>query len=1061
MVGGDGISTSTKTSRQSTRKSASNTPTHVNDTEKEITIANQQLVSTISTLASRVECVLCNAEADSAIRLVRCKKCGNHFHAHCASLPLPPKDGNLFCCHLCYATFSKQQQSKHFVFRNGDYPRLATQIQSVLQEKSDRLQVHRRLSSLQYVSTGIRNIGHGRGKGRGRGRGRGTGTKRELQTDRKDGFNHCHPPLSFKDGGHVEQMPGSTPRSASSMPYPRQNPMGELNSIDNTPHREDNDRNLLSSPRTVSPASRRPVRGFNTEQDRHFQSAPPNIPASSTLQVSRPACSEYASTSAREQPSAETGRSHHGQYPITGPRQEPQEDLRALQSPSGLNSGTIFFGGRSSGQIPPVPVGTDQRIPSGMQPPHQQTQDNGVPLRRVFEHPYRGTRVGLVAPPAPYTDSQCAVLAPGTTTIHGLPSSTNSYSSQGPFPPQVSSQLPMRRHTPNIPWRNPSAFPSEIYERFSCHSDDANHVFRIDLSPVFADKATKLYQTEIDFFFRCFESPDVSLVVKGMSSELNQYIWAWPFILECCGNDTHFAFDHFQFKQNSETNMPELVYVGELQLSMTSFNSYLEKYLSGVPGKDVVVLKDHVAKKTVSIVTSESIIALNNLVLAKHCTQLYNDLIKGFQWDVFAGGIHCLLQYLPQGSWHEKFSSPRLHFNFPGARGSLDDSGNDTTDTAYQVLVGSLELIIFERFEPQYKASFNHILQRSGYDAGRKTMLLDAHLRALRSAGFAFSTVLLQDGEFVHVNKGRQHFWRVVEKDSDSGSVNAPCVFLSWEWVYQGVSQRGISTECWFAMKNASMCPDGRVFDPRRAIVEAAKCGVAIVRTGQFLRSALASGCPHTSQLLSFTATPAPIDRGVVAQRQAQMVLFLESILPCLDAIVEETYELGLSSIDDSDEFRKVFDDEVIWRRVDAELRYPPVEDTVNYSCGICRREISNLYKQCLGCSVYSRRCRPNMAYPIFRICLRCHSQPDQHQFKPRAIASYYDKVLSSEGHTGFLPSTRRYQSVRSYFKCRCGHHSAARIVVDASRAVVCVTRCSRPAFVSLLLQTWRDCERM
>ena len=67
--------------------------------------------------------------------------------------------------------------------------------------------------------------------------------------------------------------------------------------------------------------------------------------------------------------------------------------------------------------------------------------------------------------------------------------------------------------------------------------------------------------------------------------------------------------------------------------------------------------------------------------------QLYNDLIKGFQWDVFAGGIHCLLQYLPQNSWHHKFSSPRLHLNFPGARGSLNDPGNGTTDTAYQVRI--------------------------------------------------------------------------------------------------------------------------------------------------------------------------------------------------------------------------------------------------------------------------------------------------------------------------------------------------------------------------------------
>ncbi|KAF4315125.1 hypothetical protein G195_011361, partial [Phytophthora kernoviae 00238/432] len=655
---------------------------------------------------------------------------------------------------------------------------------------------------------------------------------------------------------------------------------------------------------------------------------------------------------------------------------------------------------------------------------------HGAQAGREFEPPYHGSSTGPSPSLPPYANQQRGPDLP-TGARNGLVPNFNdtplrnygqamAEKERAMHQPQMPSQLPIRRHTPNVPWRNPSAFPAEIYERFNCQSDDANRVFRIDLTPVFGAKATKLYQTEIDFFFRCFESPDVSLVVKGMSSELNQYIWAWPFILECCGSDSHFAFDHFQFKRNSETDMPELAYVGELRLSMASFNSYLEKYLSSVPGKDVVVLEDHVTKKPVTIVASENIIALNDLVLAKHCAQLYNDLIKGFQWDVFAGGIHCLLQYLPQSSWHEKFSSPRLHFNFPGARGSLTDPGNGTTDTAYQVLVGSLELVIFERFEPQYKADFDHILKRAGYNAESKTMLLDAHLRALRSAGFAFSTVLLQDGEFVHVNKGRQHFWRVVEKDSVRESINAPCVFLTWEWVYQGVSQRGISTECWFAMKNASMCPEGWVFDPRRAIVEAAKCGVAIVRTGQFLRSSLASGRPRTAQLLSFTASPAPVDRGVVSQRQAQMVLFLESILPCLDAIVEEAYELGLSSTDDSDEFRKVFDDKSMWRTVDADLRDPPADNAENYSCGICEREITNLYKQCLGCAVYSRRCRPNMAYPIFRICMRCHSQPEQHHFKPSAIFSYYDKVLSSEGHTGLLPATRRYQSVRSYFKCRC-----------------------------------------
>lgn len=67
------------------------------------------------------------------------------------------------------------------------------------------------------------------------------------------------------------------------------------------------------------------------------------------------------------------------------------------------------------------------------------------------------------------------------------------------------------------------------------------------------------------------------------------------------------------------------------------------------------------------------------------CLQLHNDLRNSFQWDVFAGGIHCLLQYLPESCRNEKFSSPLFHFTFPGARGTLCDPGNGTTDTAYQV----------------------------------------------------------------------------------------------------------------------------------------------------------------------------------------------------------------------------------------------------------------------------------------------------------------------------------------------------------------------------------------
>lgn len=192
--------------------------------------------------------------------------------------------------------------------------------------------------------------------------------------------------------------------------------------------------------------------------------------------------------------------------------------------------------------------------------------------------------------------------------------------------------------------------------------------------------------------------------------------------------------------------------------------------------------------------------------------------------------------------------------------------------------------------------------------------------------------------------------------------------------------------------------------------------GVAIVRTGQFL----SSGASGLSQFLSFStaALSSPIDADVVNQKQMQMVLFLESIFPCVEAIVADEYELGLGN-DDSEHFAKHFDGEAMWKVVDSDLTgsdSSDVNDLRAYECGICGLELTNIYKQCLGCVAYGSKCRPNMSYKAFRMCLRCHAHPKHHHFKPRSIHGYYGKVLSSEGHTGSPQSMLE----RGYFECRC-----------------------------------------
>ncbi|DAZ92927.1 TPA: hypothetical protein N0F65_011503 [Lagenidium giganteum] len=880
-------------------------------------------------------CTICR-EARIGEQLIHCCYCQKALHRQCANLPYTPDEGNVFCRYSCFVSFHEHHDQ--FKKSRFEYAKLALRVCAALRDlprrkfpEAENIGGHANPPEVGGVpiSTPFATVPNSRAAAH--------------QAESEKHLNEAVP---------VQQVHADDSRG---MRRPR--PRSQTRSVSPGMHTYSPHIELTTPPPTAVPADTATSNaraGRPSSRTRHEV-----IEAEDGMRKKRqrlPPADAYAANSGREDANARNSRP-----PSTGATRADQLHSIQVDDPNAhyaTASGDAATPGRSTGLAPIAQA----LLKSGKPMPQllsvlPQVASVGVenPMENPFEDMGRDRRGDGGYPAGGHNHLQRRTEGDG---------SYNHAPVNGQMPPIQTSS-----HRANIPWLSFSAFPVELQERFVCKADDMNGVFRIDLSPVFLEKRMNLYQNEIDFFFRCFESADVSLVVKGMASELNPYIWAWPFILESCGPETQLMFDHFQFTRRVD-DLPELEYKGKLKLSMACYNSYLEKYLT-CSAKDTVVLEDYASKKAMKVVAGENIIALNQLVIAEHCTQLHCDLIKGFQWDVFAGGIHCLLQYLSPSCRHERFSSPLLHFTFPGVRGTLLDPGNGTTDSAYQ-------LVIFERLEPKDRDEFMQILRRAGYDPDKKSMLLDSHLRTLRSAGFAWSTVLLHDGEFVHVNK--------------------------------------------FAMKNASLCSGGWTFDPRRAIVEAAKRGLAIVRTGEFLHT-ISNPSMASSQhrVLTFAPHSIPVDSEIISQRQEQMVLFLESILPCMDAIVDEEYELGLAK-DDSQEFRKIFDDEIMWKAVDAHLINckHSVNDWREYQCGICGLELTNIYKQCLGCTIYSSRCRPNMNYKVFRICFRCHAQPEHHHFKPRLIHTYYERLISSEGHTGLLPATRRYQAVRTYFKCRC-----------------------------------------
>ncbi|KAF1318355.1 hypothetical protein FI667_g14005, partial [Globisporangium splendens] len=931
-----------------------NLPAHVGIGDENVTVVHPREPVAKIPDSEELQCMTCGKHGDVP-EMMKCCSCANAFHARCANLPSVPEEGAFFCRWSCFSSFHKRRALGPREL-NGDFSKLAEQIQSVLRD-IPRLQ---RGSAERDAYSGAerkRALGHLNGY-----------SHRSSRAENVDA-NHVDRDADVRAGGHY---------GAADM------------------QREDFSGRPVWKTRTSRSASRSPSRDFDrfSSHSRHSPALGQVPSAPNSLRSLSRASNEAEYPYPRSESQRKRSKFAVGDMSCTHERIGGVGPVRGSSiSPGPLPSGLApvaagyLIDGSQKAQVDLIapagsqpftqlPVLFNQHGSSGEQatpPPPRlpmlhtvgaRFDQDSVHIRKDSGNKY-GTRYDAAGLAAGKSSARIDASAGLSSRSGGRFDDRYSARENVPYtqrdvPVAVASSSEKAASTSssraaspkplNIPWLNPSGFPVELYERFKCQTDDLNRVFRIDLTPAFVDKRHQLHQSEIAFFFRCFESADVTLIVKGMASELNQYIWVWPFILESCGSEAYFTFDHFQYKKTGDAG-PALEYVGELKLSMRDYNAYLEKYLSSASGNEAIMLEDHAKKEPLTLLAGNNVIVLNTLVLAKSCTKLYHDLKNSFQWDVFAGGIHCLLQYLPDRCRNEKFSSPLFHFTFPGARGTLCDPGNGTTDTSYQVrelkeeevLVGCLELVIFERMEPRHRDEFNRILRRAGYHAEKKPMLLESHLHALSSAGFMWTSVKVNDGEFVHINK----------------------------------------------------------------------TGVAIVRTGRFL----ATGPGGLSQLLSFSRAAA-VDEEVVNQKQMQMVLFLESIYPCLEAIVADEYELGLTK-DDTELFAKHSGSETMWKLVDADLTGSAsrnVNDISAYECGICGLELTNIYKQCLGCTAYASKRRPNVSYASFRMCLRCHAHPKHHHFKSRAIHGYYGQLLSSEGHTGSPPS----MTERGYLECRC-----------------------------------------
>ncbi|KDO31766.1 hypothetical protein SPRG_03686 [Saprolegnia parasitica CBS 223.65] len=530
-------------------------------------------------------------------------------------------------------------------------------------------------------------------------------------------------------------------------------------------------------------------------------------------------------------------------------------------------------------------------------------------------------------------------------------------------------------------WKQATYVASLDRFRRSLVTDD-EHVLRVDLTPVYSGVPhARLEDAEMDCLLRCLEGTSSLTVLKGLVSSLNIELWTVINFLDSCSPNAHWSFAHFKIYKSTELpprgSTSPLYYAGNIQLSIAEFRKYIVA-TQRAPASMVHVVD--VNNKSWSIGLHE-VLALGGLNLDLYCGEMAMDLSRQFAWsNILPGGADCWLQNLPAPYRHERFA-PRMHCSFAGHRSELLQAGNGSTDVAYQVLHGELELIVFDQYPPSACLRLLDFLDRMGYQPHRRAEMLDKYLDNLQQLGYTSHKVRLQPGEYLHINRGRLHMWRSVH-DPDTAQ-RGISMFLSWEWVYQGVTGGGMADAIAYSLQrlqrpSAETRPGSYVWDPRPCVIEAVRRLVAAVRSGR---------------------------------RSPATMLRLASLRTAFYAILQEEQRVQ-SDGDDSWFVHERHSDSHVTHTVDLGAR------PEHLLCTLCRLELGNSYKQCLGCMILAKKPATGIPLPPFKLCWSCFvSDADHH-----VTFEHQNGLRSGFGHTGALLHSKQYRANPHAVDCSCKH---------------------------------------
>jgi len=288
-----------------------------------------------------------------------------------------------------------------------------------------------------------------------------------------------------------------------------------------------------------------------------------------------------------------------------------------------------------------------------------------------------------------------------------------------------------------------------------------------------------------------------------------------------------------------------------------------------------------------------------------------------------------------------------------------------------------------------------------------------------RKMNYYPSVFILKPGQWVHINKGRLHAFRKMstsqlpENDCHSKirsdliakenlSADVTCVSVAWDWMYRGITCKGIKEE----LESTLACAKLARIHGRQSL--------AIPETATFrLAKSLLSEIIEDDSFLSIPGSKR------VYQTTRNVIDQLKGILPSLREIVKNhssAYKrIGRTT-------RRTYESPIpnSWQNPETFTLDPFGES--DFFCKICFKELSNLYMHCDGCE--------KLLNKDFNICTDCYlAKKHLHNIQ---MHPQKDQRHATLNHTGDMP-------FRRHARCPCKKGPQCK---DCSYCLGCSCQC-------------------